>query len=150
MTQEEIDQRQANLIRLQARALSPVSIAHTWNVPNILVDIREENGFLIPTIREGGLKQIEYFNTTEYYAEAIDEAAQVFTIGPRNKVQFGGQLIEVLSDEKQLSNAILHATRPTASEYMALVGQRVMIAFSCVFDPHAQAYRVFRSHITLP
>lgn len=130
--------------------IAPSIITHTWDVPSILLDIREENGFIIPTIREGGLRQIEHTNTTEYYAEAVNEVEQVFAIGPRAKIQFGGQLIGVLSDTKQLSNAVLHATKPTASEYLALVGQRVMIAFKCSFDPHAKAYRVFRSHITLP
>lgn len=107
----------------------------TFTVPHILKSITlDEAGFTHREIREGGPRQIE-FETTHEYSETPVEKEDVFSIKAANQLNFAGSVINVLNDEVKLADGFqLVPTSPTASEYMALIGQRVQTASMCDKD----------------
>ena len=119
----------------------------TFNVPHVLIDHRENDGFPILTLRQGGSVQVDATITTDWYDEPADEAP--FIIKAKNQINFGDIRLYVLNDEiKEIAPSC-----PTASEYMSKVGQRVTTSFRCDLtsaDADKKVYRVVRSSIVLP
>lgn len=124
----------------------------TFTVPHVLLAVQDSYGRRKLTVREGGYVQIKHTVTIDWYDQPVDESANVFALKGQNQINFGGLKISVLNDK--IPNVA--PSSPTATEYMKLVGKRVMLAFSCVKSVHhektfeREAYRVVRSTIILP
>jgi hypothetical protein len=122
----------------------------TFQVPYILKSIvLDENGFTHREVREGEFRQIEHESTVEWSDTELDERNQLFVVRVTNQLNFSGAIINVINDEIALSNGFrLVPTVPTASEYLAKVGTRQMIAFMCRWDK--TRFRIDRTFIIVP
>ena len=109
------------------------------------------------SIREGQPCQAEMSLTVEWTTEVVPPEPP-FIIRARNTVAFGGKNIEVLNDAMDLGDARLHASAPSASEYLEAAASALptLIKFECVRDPHLSTkhgvpiYRTTRTFIRLP
>lgn len=132
-----------------------VKSTFTFQVPHILKSItKDEAGFFHKEIREGGSRQVEFETVTEFTEEKKEETP--FEVKVTNQLNFYGSVINVINDEVVLEDFRLVPTVPTTSEYLAQVGKRTLVKFSCTLDSQwtkqmeKNIYRVTRSFITLP
>lgn len=140
--------------RLQATAATKHKL--TFNAPHILLehDLKKNKAFPVLTLRRGGSVQIEFTTTVDIYDAPVDESGQVFKIKAFNEYNFANEIVQVLNDA--MPHIHLVASSPTASEYLKLVGKKVMTNFSCQRSPaHSEqfgkdAYLVRRTTIILP
>ncbi len=124
----------------------------TFTTPNVLLSATVEGGALVQSVREGGPKAFEATTTRELVEVPIEETP--FVIRATNRINFAGGVIDVINDEILHEDRQLRPTSPTASEYLAKIGQPVMIAFSCRYlqsksTPDKKVYAVGRTFITL-
>jgi hypothetical protein len=128
---------------------------YTFTVPHILKSItKDKNGFTHRDVREGGLKQLDFECVTEFSDKPVEETP--FSVRVTNQLNFAGSVINVINDEIVLDDFRLVPTVPTAKQYLASVGKRVLVMFSCSPDAALtnqqgkQIYRIYRAFITLP
>lgn len=104
----------------------------TFPVPHILKSFSiDDAGFRHQDVRQGGPKQIDFTTEVEFSDTPVDEKDQVFVIRATNQFNFGNQVIQVINDKIEEQGFRLVPTSPTASEYLAKVGERVMASFNC-------------------
>lgn len=129
----------------------------TYTVPHILKSLTiDDAGFKHPDLRQGGPRQIDFETEIEYADAPADERNQVFAIRATNQINFADHVINVINDQIELRGFRLVPTSPTASEYLAKVGTRAMVSFSC--RAHRQfseqqgkpIYQIVRIFIVLP
>lgn len=127
----------------------------SYPFPNILLGIgRDGNGFTARQVREEEIRQVEYRTTVEYAEEPAPPEAW-FTLRGMNHMRFGGNMVALLNDAIDLGDLKMPASSPSASEYLALIGQPVTVHFQCTRD-NAQSkrrgkptYRIARTQIVL-
>ncbi len=129
----------------------------TFTVPHILKSLTIDDAwFKHPDLRQGGPRQIDFETEIEYSDKAADERDKVFSIRATNQINFADHVINVINDAIDLPNFRLVPTSPTASEYLAKVGERVMVSFNCkAHRPLSEQqgktiYQIARIFITLP
>lgn len=131
----------------------------TFDAPSILFAAElDAQGLLTTHVRHGKSMQLESWLTeTRTDTAPPDESEQVFRIRALNAVNVGNAVANVINDAIDLGDLKLQATRPSASEYRALIGREVMIysrtepsspqATANAGRPHFVTRRVY---ITLP
>lgn len=129
----------------------------TFTVPHILKAFSiDDAGFRHQDVRQGGAKQIDFTTEIEFSETAVDETNQVFAIRATNQFNFGNQVIQVINDAIEEKGFRLVPTSPTATEYLAKVGERVMVSFNCrvhrsLSEQQGKTiYQIVRIFITLP
>lgn len=124
----------------------------TFTTPNVLLAASFEDGVMTQTVREGGPKSFEATTIREEVNEPVEEIP--LSIRATNRINFGDAVINVINDAAVVGDRRLVATKPTASEYMALIGKKVMVGFHCrrllsKSTPEKAVYAVGRTFITL-
>lgn len=128
----------------------------TYDTPHILLDAKAQGGLVTHSIREAASVQVPLTTRIEYAESPVDEHANVFAIKARNLIRFAGQKVSVINDATEFGDVNLPATSPSASEYLALIGQPVMIYFDCTRDLMQTqrlgrpVYKIVRNSIVLP
>lgn len=114
----------------------------TWTRPTIMLGASGDGTEM--HLRNGASAQVVREITEEYSFDAVDETP--FKIIAKSPAMFGGVRFDVLDEN----------STPKASEYLARVGQKVLIGFRCsqVTNLSAQfkrpVYFIYRCYITLP
>ena len=128
----------------------------TWQVPHILKSISiDGNGFTHRDIRQGGMRQLDSTIEVSFSNEPVPEEP-IFVVRGTSQINFADTTINVVTDAVDLPEFKLVPSDPTAAEYLAKVGQKVMIHFRCVLDGmHTKGlkrniFRTVRQFIILP
>ncbi len=121
----------------------------TFNVPHVLINYKNGDGFPVLTLRQGGSLQVDATITTDWYDAPVNESKNVFSVKAQNQINVGINRVYVLNDRIEGDKPVAPSC-PTASEYMVRVGKTVMTSFKCDFITSQNKYRVIRSTITLP
>ncbi len=133
------------MIELPEKSVDP-SIA-TFEVPHILISAEGRT----KTVREGGLAQVQ-FEIENTYSFEKPEQEPLFKIEAPRQILFGGLRLSVLTDGLEG----VSPSSPTASEYLTLVGTKVMTGFRISIDRGltdkngAPVYRTSRVYLPLP
>lgn len=139
--------------------LSPVAttLKATYTTPNILVSVKDDEGAVTKSIREGGPRQIDYTTEVSWSEASVNEKSKVFAIHTPNRINFAGGIINVINDETDYGDTHLAPTSPTASEYMAArEREKVLVHFDCQQDLNESrrlnriVYKVSRTTVKLP
>lgn len=129
----------------------------SYTVPHILKSLTiDDAGFKHPDLRQGMIRQLDFETEIEYVDTPADERDQVFAIRATNQINFADHVINVINDKIALRGFRLVPTSPTASEYLAKVGTRVMVSFDCrAHRPFSEQqgkpiYQISRIFVVLP
>lgn len=123
----------------------------TYEVPHVLVSMDGRNR----NLRQGGPEQIEQQVEVVYTFEKPEKEAP-FLIKAPNRLNFGSGPMNVLNDEVEINGVKIPPSSPSASEYMAKVGKRVLINTligvnrEMSKDAGKTVYREAKIYITLP
>ncbi len=116
------------------------SLELTWTRPYIVVTNDDHTITVYKTTATQQKVDVEELFS---FDKAEEEAFRIVALQP---IQFGDARINVLNESSQ----------PTAADYLAKVGTRVMCGFRCaevksLSDQHGKpVYRIYRSYLTLP
>lgn len=132
----------------------------TWKRPNVLLSVEvDANNGVVKHVREGGLTQFDLKVSVEWSNEKVDESPNVLKVLSENRINFAGGVIQVINDEVRIGAVFWQVTKPSASEYKALLGKEAMIYFDCSKDQSEMArlgrtndtpiYKIVRHFITL-
>lgn len=113
------------------------------DLPNVLKETGSHNGRDVLTIIAGGQHRVEITGEHWLSDEELKRPDGIFApiisklVSPMNQINAGLSggglsLISVLSDAVEYNGKKLLPTNPSASQYLGLVGQKVLIDFKCV------------------
>lgn len=134
---------------------APITRPLTYTSPHLLLSAAEVGGALRLHVEQGGSRQVDVTTETTYSTDLLPEEPTL-VIKMTNKVRFMDALIDVLNDPVDLPSLKLPASVPSASEYLALRGQKTTIHFMRRRDPSLSTqmgldvYRYDRVTLLLP
>jgi hypothetical protein len=137
----------------------------TYKFENVLISMtKDEFGFTQIQLKEGGDRLVK-MEVEERFSFEKEEATPLKVKG-RNRIPIAGKVLEVLNDD--LMQFGYPATGPSASDYMAYSGQRVLVGFNCTEIPETEVhfkesepgvfkhksgktvYRIYRAYVKFP
>ncbi len=121
----------------------------TYDAPHVVTSVNR----LDMTIRQGGGRQVDFEVETSWSETKPGDVP--FKITAKRSINFAGQRLEVLTDGFEKENGKVNPSVPTASQYLALVGTRVLFGINVGVDQKLSQegrtiYKIGRSYLTLP
>lgn len=120
--------------------IEPDSIV-TFDAPNVLHSVSSDAGRTVLQVSSGGRKQV-VMSVKKWFSDIPVEPPFELKILAKNNITVGGVAIKVLNDGVEYDGQQLAPSNPTAAQYLALVGQKVVMspspstpAFSCTPVP---------------
>ena len=118
----------------------------SFTFPHILIQSAKVGDFIQASIREGATMSVARTTVAENSEVPIETPSEFFSVRATNQINFGGRIISVLNDANEALG--IPESSPSATEYLALIGQPVLIGFRC--DKMARGgYKITRSTIIL-
>lgn len=122
----------------------------TFTAPNILHTAGELNGQDLLTIRNGGRVQIP-LSVETWISETPVESPFVLKFLAFNQIKVAGQVVSVLNDACTYNGKTLAPSNPTASQYLALIGTKILmapapnaLAFTCTpLKPDSALFKLY-------
>lgn len=136
---------------IELPTIEPRTLNLSYTFPHVVVSVSETNGQRQYTVLEGGQRPVT-LEVEEYY-RLTEEFAQPFKVIAYNQFSIAGVTFAALNDAAPEMHIL--PSNPTASEYMAQRGTRVLRSFSCTLDKPmtekngAPVYRVYKAWMRL-
>lgn len=109
----------------------------TFNAPHILRAVSMDGGRETYSVSNGGRIQVS-LSVESWLSETPVEPPEVLKFLAQNQIPVGGAVISVLNDAMEYNGKNIAPSNPTASQYLALVGKKVITspsptkpAFTC-------------------
>lgn len=127
----------------------------SYTFPAILLGFEIRDGFKVAQVREGKTVQVEIRSEDTFWDAPLDQEP-IFIVKALNHINFGGtnreNRIDVINDMIAVEGVTYGQTTPSTSEYLAMIGKEVKIAFSCRPDRTQggrMLYRINRQYLVL-
>lgn len=120
----------------------PIPLEHTnepdivvsFNAPHILQSVKVDGTRETYTVSNGGHKQV-VMSVETWLSETPVTPPNILKIRATNRILVGGQPVDVLNDAMEYNGKLLAPSNPTASQYLALMGTKVVMTPSPTAEP---------------